>query len=230
MLCRACRLAPPAYERAVAYGLYDGRMRDAIRALKFNGIRPAARRLGGLLALAIAKLDGQAPAEMLVIPIPLHRSKHAQRSFNQARLIASHALHQLARTHPDWRLTLASRALLRVRATESQTELTPRQRRLNLRGAFAVSNLATVAGKNILLIDDIMTTGATVRAASRVLVDAGAASVWVATLSRARRLNPRRRAALEGALDQPTLPSFVHPVRWQAASENSLHVHSSFSS
>ena len=230
MLCRACRLAPPAYERAVAYGLYDGRMRDAIRALKFNGIRPAGRRLGGMLAQAIASLAGEAPAEMLVIPIPLHRSRHARRGFNQARLLASLSLRQLARTHPDWRLTLASRALLRVRATESQAELTPRQRRLNLRGAFAVSNPAAVAGKNILLIDDIMTTGATVRAASRVLVDAGATSIWVATLSRARRLNPLRRAALEDAPDQPAPSSSAHSVRWQADSEYSLHGHSSFSS
>lgn len=223
-------MVSPGFERAVAYGLYDGRMRDAIHTFKFHGIRPAARRLGPMLAYAIASLAGQAPAEMLVLPIPLHRTKFAQRGFNQARLLAEHALRILGKTHPAWRLTLAPGTLLRVRATESQAELTPRQRRLNLRGAFAVSDPSAVAGRHILLVDDIMTTGATVRAASRALVDVGAASVWVATLSRARRLNPLRRAALQGAPDQPALSSSAHSVRWQTVSRSPLHGHSSFSS
>ena len=93
----------------------------------------------------------------------------------------------LRSSHPDWRLTLAPAALLRQRATESQAGLTPRQRRLNLRGAFRVSDPAIVVGRDVLVIDDILTTGATARAASQALLRAGARSVWVATLARAQR-------------------------------------------
>jgi ComF family protein len=202
MFCRACRLAPPAFRRAVSFGLYQDRMRGAIHALKYDRFYPAARRLGRLLARAIAQLAGEAPAEMLVVPVPLHRSKHAERGFNQARLLAVNALRLLRRTHPAWKLTLAPKTLMRLRATESQAGLTLRARRLNVRGAFTVSDPAVVASKHILLIDDIFTTGATVRAASQALIRAGAASVWVATLARARRISGRRYSPTEIAGDR----------------------------
>lgn len=171
----------------MAFGAYHGRMKDCIHALKYNRLHPAAKGLGKMLADAIRQLAAEAPAEMLVIPIPLHRSKHTQRGFNQARALAVHALESLRKSHPAWRLTLASSTLMRLRATDSQAGLTPRQRRLNLRAAFTVCDPTAVAGKNILLIDDILTTGATVRSAARALARAGAASVYVATLARAQR-------------------------------------------
>ena len=141
-----------------------------------------------MLAEAMAQLAGEAPDEMLVVPVPLHRSKRAQRGFNQARSLAAEALHFLRKSHPQWRLTLGSSALMRLRQTESQAGLTPRQRRLNVRGAFSVSDSSKVRNRHILVIDDILTTGATARAAAQVLLRAGAASVWVATLARARRI------------------------------------------
>ena len=183
--CRACRMAPPAFQRAVAYGVYEARMRDAIHAMKYGGIRSAAKPLGHLLAEAIGRLEADAPAEMLVVPVPLHHSRHAQRGFNQARLLAMSALETLGTTHPDWRLRLASKAVIRMRPTTSQASLTPRKRRLNLRGAFRVADPKSVAGRHILVIDDIFTTGATARAMARELERAGAASVWIATLARA---------------------------------------------
>jgi ComF family protein len=173
-------------------------MRDAIHALKYNGLHPAARGLGELLAKAIGRLAHEAPAEMLVIPVPLHRSKHAQRGFNQARVLAANALAGLRRMHPGWRLTLASSAVVRIRATESQASLTPRQRRINLRGAFVVADPKAVAMKHILLIDDIFTTGATVRSVAQILMRSGAVSVWVATLARARRIFDRRGGLSSG--------------------------------
>lgn len=188
-LCRACRLAPPPFERAVAYAFYEGRMRAAIHALKYDRMRAASRRLGGMLAQAIAQLDGEAPRDLLVIPVPLHRSRYAQRGFNQARLLARHAIRALHRSDPQWRLTLAPAALMRLRATETQASLTPRQRRLNVRGAFRVADAAAVRDRHVLLVDDILTTGATARAAAQALKDAGAGSVWVATLARARRIH-----------------------------------------
>jgi ComF family protein len=162
-------------------------MKDAIHALKYGRLHPAAPRLGRVLAQAIAQLAADAPQELLVIPVPLHRAKYAQRGFNQSRALAREALRQLAKTHPAWRLTLAPSALMRHRATASQAGLSPRERRINLRNAFSVSDPAAVAGRDILLIDDILTTGATARAAAQALRSAGAASVWVATLARARR-------------------------------------------
>ena len=162
-------------------------MREAIHALKYNRLHPAARILGPMLAQAIAKLAGEAPAEMLVVPVPLHRSKYAQRGFNQARALAEEALRELRETHPAWQLTLAPSTLLRLRPTDSQAGLTPRQRRLNVRGAFSVADAGRVTAKHVLLVDDILTTGATARAAAQALARAGAASVWVATLARAQR-------------------------------------------
>lgn len=163
-------------------------MKQAIHALKYGGLRPAARPLGRMLAQAIAQLATEASGELLVVPIPLHRSKHAQRGFNQARALAREALVALRRTHPQWRLSLAPTTLMRLRPTESQAGLTPRQRRLNVKGAFSVSDPAAVTMKHVLLIDDILTTGATARAAADAVRRAGAASVYVATLARARRV------------------------------------------
>ena len=162
-------------------------MREAIHALKYDRIHPAARGLGRMLAEAIAQLAQEAPAEMLVVPVPLHRSKLAQRGFNQARSLAVDALRFLRKSHPQWRLTLAPSTLMRLRATESQTGLTSHQRRLNVQGAFSVSDAAQVTERHVLLVDDILTTGATARAAAQALLNSGAASVWVATLARAQR-------------------------------------------
>ncbi|MGZ7107089.1 MAG: ComF family protein [Candidatus Angelobacter sp.] len=142
-----------------------------------------------MLASAIAQLAAEAPDEMLIVPVPLHRSKSKQRGFNQARAIARYAIDELRKSHPAWHLTLAPSTLMRLRSTESQAGLTPRQRRLNVRGAFNVSNHSAVKDRHILLIDDILTSGATARAATRSLIRAGAASVCVATLARARRVH-----------------------------------------
>jgi ComF family protein len=185
--CRACSLAPPPFERAVFYGLYRGRMREAIHALKYDRISPVAKQMGRMLAEAVAQLYGDAPDELLVIPVPLHRRRHATRGFNQTQLLARHAVAALRESHPRWKLMLAPRALIRSRNTESQAGLTTRQRRINVRAAFRVSAPEAVKGKHILLVDDILTTGATARAAALVLKRAGAESVWVATLARARR-------------------------------------------
>jgi ComF family protein len=167
-------------------------MKAAIHALKYDRLHAASRPLGRMLAEAIAQLAAEAPGEMLVIPVPLHRSKFADRGFNQARSLAVAALAALRKTHPEWRLTLASSTLMRLRATESQAGLNPRERRMNVRGAFTVSDPAAVTLKHILLIDDIFTTGATARAAAQALNQAGAASVWVATLARAGYLRNDR--------------------------------------
>ena len=229
-LCRACRMAPPPFLRAVAYGPYQDRMREGIHALKYGRLHAASRGLGRMLAQAIAQLADEAPAEMLVVPVPLHRSKYAERGFNQARSLAFHALEALRKTHPEWRLTLASAALMRLRATESQAGLTWRQRRLNVRGAFVVSDPAAVTQKHILVIDDIFTTGSTARAAAKALMEAGAASVWVATLARARHIHDHRIASarFDDEAENSALAGNAPATDLQRAFTHSSHGQSSF--
>ena len=124
---------------------------------------------------------------MLVIPVPMHPVKQRQRGFNHAELLARAAMVAMRRRHPQWELHLETSLLKRVRVTVSQAGLTTHQRRQNLRGAFFAPQPARLAGRHVLLIDDIYTTGATARACSRVLRNAGAASVRVATVARAQR-------------------------------------------
>ncbi|HEX4286061.1 MAG TPA: ComF family protein [Terracidiphilus sp.] len=219
VLCRTCRLAPPPFVKAVAYGRYEGRMRELIHAFKYHGLRPAARQLGLLLARSIASLAQEAPGGLLVVPVPLHRAKHAERGFNQARLLAVEAIAALRKQHPEWHLTLAPTSLMRLRPTESQAGLTPRQRRLNLRGAFGVSDPSVVMQQRVLVVDDIFTTGATARSASRALLEAGAESVWVATLARAHRID-------RGGFDRSLVASpdaLAMPVPLQNATMNAQH-------
>jgi len=180
LLCPVCRRIDRPFDRAVAYGSYEGGLRELIHLLKYNGVRPAASVLGRMLADAIADLEptfGQ--GRVLVIPVPLHRAKRRERGFNQAELIAGAALR-----HGAGRFELATGILERTRATHSQIDLTSHQRRENLRGAFAVPGAGEVTGREVLLVDDVYTTGTTVAECARVLRRAGAAQVWVATVAR----------------------------------------------
>ena len=210
--CRACRLAPPPFVGAVSAGLYGRELKAAVHALKYEGFRAIADGLGELLASAVAQIAPPVgPAQLLVVPVPLHRARQQQRGFNQADLLADQAVAALRTSHPEWQLRLQANTLQRMRATSTQAGLTPRQRRINLRAAFRVAGAAAIEGKSILLVDDIMTTGATARAASKALIDAGAKEVWVATLARARRNSVRdgaRFAAGSISAAQPTENDF----------------------
>jgi ComF family protein len=176
--CEACRETRPQFEKACAYGSYDGELRELIHLLKYEQVTPAAKVLGGLLAAAIAKLEISRP--VLVIPVPLHSSKRRQRRFNQAEIIARAALKQMAMAGTE----LATNLLVRQRATVSQIGLTRPQRAENIRGAFRVQHPEKVAGRSILLVDDVLTTGTTASECARVLRKAGAEKVWVATVAR----------------------------------------------
>jgi ComF family protein len=191
-LCMLCQRADPPFERAVAYGSYDGELRDLIHLLKFQQVRPAAAVLGRMLAETIANLEQAMPvgtlfsSKIMVIPVPLHTRKQAQRGFNQAEMIARDALKQLSR---PGRFDLCSGVLLRRRETGSQIGLTRHQRRENMRGAFAVSDPTRILNRDILLVDDVYTTGTTASECARVLRRAGAARVWVATVARTLKIS-----------------------------------------
>jgi ComF family protein len=181
-LCGLCQRAHPPFERAVAYGSYDGGLRDLIHLLKYQQVRPAAAVLGRMLGNSIAALETSLPdGAIQVVPVPLHPRKQAQRGFNQAELIARVALKHLGR--PE-RFQLRTGVLVRQRETGSQIGLTRHQRRENVRGAFAVIHPTPIAHRNILLVDDVLTTGTTASECARVLRRAGAAQVWVVTVAR----------------------------------------------
>jgi len=184
--CPVCRRVERPFDRAVAYGSYEGGLRELVHLLKYNGVRPAANVLGRMLAEAIAALEPEfEQASVLVVPVPLYKRKRYQRGFNQAEMIARSAL----KIYPAReRLQLASDILVRTRDTHSQIGLTSHQRRENLRGAFSVARATEVTGREVLLVDDVYTTGTTATECSRVLRRAGAAKVWVATVARTLKL------------------------------------------
>lgn len=179
--CGMCRRAAPPFQRAVAYGAYDGVLRDLIHLLKYQQIKPVAPLLGRLLAESLAQI--RLPEPLVLVPVPLFKRKLRDRGFNQAEEIARSFMNCGVLSG----IQLDTSSLVRVRETASQTGLTRHQRRANLRGAFAVVRPEQMEGKSVLVIDDVMTTGTTASECSRVLLRAGAKQVFVATVARATK-------------------------------------------
>lgn len=166
---------PPDFERCRAVALYDGLMRELIHDLKYRDLHHGRRLFGRWLTETGADLIAGAD---VIVAIPLARRRMLQRRFNQAQILA----HEIARLSgkPDLPLILVRR-----RATRSQVGLSRAERERNVAGAFAVreGQASKIAGKAVLLVDDVVTTGATASAAARVLKRAGASRVDLVALA-----------------------------------------------
>jgi ComF family protein len=171
-LCGRCISDPPPFSHVYAVGYHEQALRQAIHQFKFNNKVHLDLALGWLLC---SRLPSDCCYD-LIVPVPLHWRRLRHRGYNQSLLLARQLGHNLA-------VEVASNALLKVRDTRNQQELGAARRRTNLKRAFALN--LDVSGKHILLVDDVMTTGETVRACSELLCQGGAASVEVAVLGRA---------------------------------------------
>jgi ComF family protein len=172
-VCALCRAGERGFNAAYCFGAYEGHLREMIHVFKYGRMKPLGARLGNLLWSALPVDE----AFDSVVPVPLHWRRRWSRGFNQAEV--------LARCIARRRGIGVLRALTRRRATDSQTGLSNRNRRLNVDGAFRVQT--AVAGLRILLVDDVMTTGATASACALALKRAGAKHVTLLTLARVDR-------------------------------------------
>ena len=175
-VCGACLADPPLYDRARAALIYGDISRDLVLSLKYQGRRDGLSILGGWMANAGRDLLADAD---LIVPVPLHYFRLVRRGFNQSAWLAA----SLSRASG---VKLSVDALKRTKSTPIQGGLSAEGRRRNVQGAFKVrsSREARIKGQKILLVDDVLTTGATAEACARALRRAGAACVDVVTLAR----------------------------------------------
>lgn len=184
-VCTSCEDVSPEFDRAIAAVDYDGPWPELLTRLKFTGATALARPLATMLAERIHERRAQAD---LVVPVPLSRQRMAERGYNQSWLLAKHIERQLA---------VAARfdVLTRRQHTQRLMSLTAEERALQIRDVFEVtaSGQALIDGRHVAIVDDVMTTGATLDACARTLLEAGARSVsaWVV----ARTPQPGRHTA-----------------------------------
>jgi ComF family protein len=178
-VCSACRQGLRGFDRAASFGLYEGALRRLIHLYKYSGMKPLAGPLAECMERALA-VDAGFDA---VVAVPLHWRKRWNRGFNQSELLARHIAKR--------RRIPVLAALRRRRSTAVQAGLAIAGRRRNVAGAFTLRDggkaEAALAGKRILLIDDVMTTGATASACASVLKRGGAKTVSLLTLARVDR-------------------------------------------
>jgi len=180
-LCPACQNKTYAFEKARSFALYEGAVVRAILLLKFEQIEP----LGGWFAERLAELanaEGDSLAADVVVPVPLHRQRERERGYNQAAMLSKPLAKRL-------RLPHKAVLLMRTRARPDKQMLSLEERWESVRGAFATRPGSQVDNLRVLLVDDVLTTGATLDACARTLRDAGARSVVALTAARAIR-NP----------------------------------------
>lgn len=175
-LCGACRRRTPAFAYARAALRYEDTAREALHAFKFGGHRALAVPLADVVVDVLAERWPAGPPDVLV-PVPLHPRRERERGFNQSGLLAR----RLGRA---WGCPVRPGVLARVVATESQTALDGAARLANVRDAFRLRRPELVAGRHVVLVDDILTTGATVSACALAVGAGGARRVGVVAVAR----------------------------------------------
>lgn len=175
-LCGACLVRRPPFASARSLGRYEGMLMALIHRFKYREQSRLAGPLGGLLAAGDFG-DFRIGDASLVVPVPLHVQRLRKRGFNQSLLLAR----AVGRRHG---IPVDTRSLRRPVATEPQVALGRQERERNVRGVFTVENAARIQGETVLLVDDVYTTGSTLRECARVLLRAGARGVSVLTLAR----------------------------------------------
>ena len=173
-ICRRCARSEPLLRAILARYVFEGTIRAAILALKYRARTRLAPFLGSALE---ATLAARPLMTDVVVPVPLTPERQRSRGFNQAELLAR----PLAAAHGS---AFEPDVLQRTRETRQQTELPARERMRNVLGAFSVSRPEAVAGKRVLLVDDVCTTGATLAACAAPLLEAGADGVWGVVVAR----------------------------------------------
>jgi ComF family protein len=190
--CALCRSGSRGFDFAYCYGAYEGTLRELIHLYKYGRMRPLAKPLGDMLARALPR-DRQIDA---VVAVPLHWRRKWDRGFNQSELLAQSIARRcgVKVLHP----------VRRRRATRAQAGLSNAGRRQNVSGAF-IGKAGAAKGMSILLIDDVMTTGATASACAHALKRAGAQSVALLTLARVDRrfVSPEKTDIPKGASAWP---------------------------
>jgi competence protein ComFC len=181
LLCPPCADKTYAFDCARSFALYDGALVDAILLLKFEQIAPLGTWFAERLA-EVVRGEGNAMAADVVVPVPLHRQRERERGYNQAALLSQPLAKHLGLPHK-------AVLLMRTRARPDKRILSLEERWESVRGAFATRPGSQVDNLRVLLVDDVLTTGATLDACARALRDAGAKSVLGLTVARAVR-NP----------------------------------------
>jgi len=175
-VCGRCRASPPPVDRSLALWQFGGQLAVAIRRLKYARAVHVARELAPLWAPLVGAVAIEHDAA--VVPVPMHWRRRARRGYDHAWLLGLHVC-------AEARIAAPQPLLVRTRAAPPQASLTAEIRRANLEGAFAVRDPSAVAGRSIVLVDDVITTGATISAAARALLAAGATEVIAIALARA---------------------------------------------
>jgi ComF family protein len=178
LLCAVCRRNPPYYFSAArAAGHFDGLLREAILRLKYERRRRLAPPLGAFVAQTLGNEPFASDSIDLLVPVPLHPSRLRERGFNQSELLAQ-ALGEA------WAVAVRPNALRRVRRTRPQSSLHASRRADNVRDAFAATDPSLLAGRVVLLVDDVITTLHTCNECARALTDGGARAVYVVAAAR----------------------------------------------
>jgi ComF family protein len=177
-LCGACLDSRPPFSKHRSCARYEGVVKDVILLFKYRGFEVLGQTLGDFMFLTLGKEEDLWSGLDAIIPVPLHPKKEKKRGFNQSRILAKRLAEQK-------KIALVDKQLIKLRNSPAQTSLEGRERAKNVKGAFQVRNSGELKGKTVLLVDDVYTTGSTLRECSLALKKAGVEEIRAVTIAQA---------------------------------------------